>query len=432
VDEVVAGSRLMEVTVPGADVVAPCGVTFAFWPTRTVAIEASGTLTVTATAPVPTMTTLIPPLEEPLTRVTEPTVPAIEDFSVAEARFACVLLSASSAVVTAAWSEMTREALDCPVPPVCPPEDCPPDDSPPADWLVAHSPPDGLLVAAWLVEDRLADDWPAAAEGLAVPDAVALPAVVIARVTDVMRALWLRVSACWSCRICCCVGTVRRALRQALIAASDAVVVVVVVADVVGSAPPTEDGLVVVVAGDVEDGVGVAPAERGPDGKNGRHCASAADACPRSAEMALWAFVALCWAWARLWPVPVPDRPDGLVTRGLIVGVAVRPGVTVVALAVPPVLLLVLVAGVVVLWSDSRVAFALARDAWAVVTLRRNGTGSMVAKAWPVVTASPTDTATLVTVPATAKLWLTWLIRWTDPVTLRRCSTDPVVTVVVR
>ena len=102
--------------------------------------------------------------------------------------------------------------------------------------------------------------------------------------------------------------------------------------------------------------------------------------------------------------MPAPDRPDGLVTRGLIVGVAVRPGVTVVALAVPPVLLLVLVAGVVVLWSDSRVAFALARDAWAVVTLGRNGTGSMVAKAWPVVTASPTDTATLVTVPATTKL----------------------------
>jgi hypothetical protein len=74
-----------------------------------------------------------------------------------------------------------------------------------------------------------------------------------------------------------------------------------------------------------------------------------------------------------------------------------------VALAVPPVLL-VLVAGVAVLWSDSREAFALARDAWAAVTLRRNGTGSMVAKAWPVVTASPRDTATLVTVPATAKL----------------------------
>jgi hypothetical protein len=101
--------------------------------------------------------------------------------------------------------------------------------------------------------------------------------------------------------------------------------------------------------------------------------------------------------------VPAPDRPDGLATRGLIVGVAVR-GVTVVALAVPPVLPLVFVAGVVVVWSDSKVAFALARDAWAAVTLRRNGTGSMAANAWPVVTASPTDTATLVTVPATAKL----------------------------
>jgi hypothetical protein len=58
------------------------------------------------------MTMLVPPLEAPFTKVTEPTVPAIEDFRVAEVRFVCALLSASSAVVMAAWSETTREALD--------------------------------------------------------------------------------------------------------------------------------------------------------------------------------------------------------------------------------------------------------------------------------------------------------------------------------
>ena len=84
-----------------------------------------------------------------------------------------------------------------------------------------------------------------------MPGAVVLPAVVIARVTDVIRAPWLRVSACWSTRICCCVGTVRKALRQAVIAASDGVVVAV--AGVVGAAPPGDGGLVVVVAGDVGD-----------------------------------------------------------------------------------------------------------------------------------------------------------------------------------
>jgi len=36
----------------------------------------------------------------------------MEDFSVDEVRFVCALLRAPSAVVTAAWSEMTREALD--------------------------------------------------------------------------------------------------------------------------------------------------------------------------------------------------------------------------------------------------------------------------------------------------------------------------------
>lgn len=75
-------------------------------------MEASGTLRVTATAPVPTMTTLVPVLEVPFTRLTEPTVPAMEDFRVAEVRSACALLKASRALVTAAWSDTTREAPD--------------------------------------------------------------------------------------------------------------------------------------------------------------------------------------------------------------------------------------------------------------------------------------------------------------------------------
>ena len=112
----------MDVTDPAAMLVAPCGVTFAFWPTWTVPIEASGTLTVTSTAPVPTMTTLLPWLEAPFTRLTEPTVPPIEDFRVAEVRSACAVLSAASALVTAAWSVTSREALDWPVPLGSPPE----------------------------------------------------------------------------------------------------------------------------------------------------------------------------------------------------------------------------------------------------------------------------------------------------------------------
>jgi hypothetical protein len=92
----------MEVTEPAAMLVAPCGVTFAFWPMWTAPIEASGTLTVTSTAPVPTMTTVLPWLEAPFTKLTEPTVPPIEDFRVAEVRSACAPISAASALVTAA------------------------------------------------------------------------------------------------------------------------------------------------------------------------------------------------------------------------------------------------------------------------------------------------------------------------------------------
>jgi len=287
---------------------------------------------------------------------------------------------------------------------------------------------------------------------------LALVAVVIARVTVVMRALWLSVSACWCRWICCWVGAVRSALTQALISASDGVDVLAVV---VGVGVAVDVGVLVgvglLVDVDVDVGVGVAvdvvAAEDGeavgealevvdPDGKNGSHCASAADARRRSAVMACCALVTRCWAWARL--VPAPLCPDGPATRGVVVGVAVATGVEtgVVAAArdeplvplVPPVAVaaVVVVAVVVVLWSDSRVALALASDAVAEMTALRSGAGSRVANASPAVTVSPTDTFTLETVPVTAKPWLAWLTRWADPVRLRRCSTEPVVTVVVR
>jgi hypothetical protein len=108
----VDGRRLTEVTAPGAALVAPCGVTFAFWPTRIDPTEASGTSTVTSTAPVPTMTTLLPALDAPFTSVIEPTVPEIEDLKVAEVRSACALFSALCALVRADWSDTRREAPD--------------------------------------------------------------------------------------------------------------------------------------------------------------------------------------------------------------------------------------------------------------------------------------------------------------------------------
>jgi hypothetical protein len=87
-------------------------------------------------------------------------------------------------------------------------------------------------------------------------------------------------------------------------------------------------------------------------------------------------------------------------------GVVVGAGVSAVAFVEPPVPA-ALFAVVVVVWSDSSVAAALARVAFAAVTALCNGRGLMVDRAWPVVTVSPTDTSTLVTVPATAKLSLT-------------------------
>lgn len=119
-------------------------------------------------------------------------------------------------------------------------------------------------------------------------DAVAVPAVVIARVTDIMSSDWVRVSACWSRCICCCVGAVRRAVIQALVSALDGAVVVAV-APVVGA----------VVVGDPDDvGEVVAEvAEAGcPVGKNDAHVVKATDAWPSSAVMAFWALVTRCWA----------------------------------------------------------------------------------------------------------------------------------------
>jgi hypothetical protein len=105
----VDGSRLIEVTAPGTELVAPSGVTFAFCPACMEAIEASGTLTVTSTAPVPTLS---PTLVAPFARLTEPAVPAMEAFSVAELRSVWAPVSASCALVTTACSDTTGEALD--------------------------------------------------------------------------------------------------------------------------------------------------------------------------------------------------------------------------------------------------------------------------------------------------------------------------------
>jgi len=207
--------------------------------------------------------------------------------------------------------------------------------------------------------------------------------------------------------------------------------------DVGTTVGPAVDAAGDVVAAEDADAVGEVLEVVDSDGKNGSHCASAADACRRSAVMSCCALVTRCWAWARL--VPAPFRPDEPATRGLVVGVdvatGVEPGVVVAARKVLLVLLVLLVpvvAVVVVLWSDSRVALAFARDAVAEMTALCSGAGSRLANASPAVTASPTATETLETVPVTAKPWLTWLTRLADPVRLRRCSTEPVVTVVVR
>lgn len=212
-----------------------------------------------------------------------------------------------------------------------------------------------------------------------------------------------------------------------MISASDGVDVLAVVVEVgvgvavdvevlVGVEPlvDVDVGVDVVAAEDAEavgdgaDAVGEALEVVDSDGKKGAHCASAADACRRSAVMARCALVTRCWAWARL--VPAPLLPDGPATRGMVVGAAFATGVEtgVVAMArevplVPLVPLVVVAAVVVALWSDSRVALALAREAVAEMTALCSGVGSRVANTSPAVTVSPTATETLETVPVTAK-----------------------------
>jgi len=123
------------------------------------------------------------------------------------------------------------------------------------------------------------------------------------------------------------------------------------------------------------------------DGKNGAHCARAAEARPRSAVTMRWALDAFFCARARPWAAPAPDPvPDGLPARGLAVVVEaalVGALVGVVVVVVLPVVLAVVLAVVEVLaalWSDSRVAWAWASAALASVTALRRGAGSTVAR----------------------------------------------------
>ena len=108
-----------------------------------------------------------------MTRLTEPTVPEIDAFRVDAVRSDAALVSAASALVTAAWSETTRSALDWLVAPV----------RALVDWLVAD-----WLVAGWPVADRLVDP----------EDGAVVPAAVIALVTALARSAWALLSACWS------------------------------------------------------------------------------------------------------------------------------------------------------------------------------------------------------------------------------------------
>ena len=230
-----------------------------------------------------------------------------------------------------------------------------------------------------------------------------------------------------------------------MIAASDGVAVfvdgVAVVVVSVGVAEVVELPVGAVVVDDVAEVVGEGPEGDDAEGKNGTHRARATEARWRSAVMAFWALVTRRWARARLCFAPAPERPEVLEAWGVAVGVAVGTGVEMGVAAVPPEPLALfelfepfalLVVDVVALWSDSRVALALARVAFAAVTALLSGAGSRVARVCPALTVSPTATETLETAPVTAKLRLTWLTRWADPVRSRRCSTEPVLTVVVR
>jgi len=214
------------------------------------------------------------------------------------------------------------------------------------------------LAVDWLVPDRLVDP-----EELVGTDAADLLAVAILRVTALARSAWLRVSVCSSRWICCCVGAVASALKQALTAASDGPVGVPV-----GGVVAVPVGVVVVV---VVAGV--------TDGKNGAHCARAAEARPRSAVTMRWALDAFFCARARPWAAPAPDPvPDGLPARGL--AVVVEAALVGALVGVVVVVVLAVVEVLAALWSDSRVAWAWASAALASVTALRRGAGSTVAR----------------------------------------------------
>jgi hypothetical protein len=246
---------------------------------------------------------------------------------------------------------------------------------------------DDRLVADWFVADWLVADWVLDPDRSFVAATVAVsPAVVMRTVKTLVRAVWLLVRACWFCRICCCVGTPARAPRQALIAAPEGGLAAGVVVGVVSVAllgpEPLVDSSGVVPGPLVEDekeesfGVGLDP---DPDGKNGAHRARAEVACRRSVAIVCWALVTRFWAVARPWLVDATDRPDEL-ARGLAPGVVVALAFDVAGRACVAARAFVVLVVVVGLWSDSRVALALARDARAAVTALRSGAGSRVAR----------------------------------------------------
>ena len=116
-----AGSRLIERTVPDTVVADPTDETVADWPTFTFGKDESGTSTVTSTAPGPTTVMLFDPLADPGVYPIAATVPVIGAVSVAAARLALAVARSLSAVVTAALSEAIRsgdvEPLELPLPP---------------------------------------------------------------------------------------------------------------------------------------------------------------------------------------------------------------------------------------------------------------------------------------------------------------------------
>ena len=80
---------------------------------------------------------------------------------------------------------------------------------------------------------------------------------------------------------------------------------------------------------------------------------------------------------------------------------------------------------VVVVWSVVSCAWAWSSAASASVTAAWRGVWSMVASCWPGVTVSPTLTGTPVTVPLTGNAAVTCETRFTVPVMVSVCDTEP-------